>query len=272
MPRCCWAPCSASTRSALHRARRRALCPQATERGLSRADRPARQRRARRLSDRTREFWSLPLKVTPAVLVPRPETELLVEHALGAPRRRRKPRTVLDLGHRQRRHRARPRLRTPARTHRRRRHLAASALGVARDNARALGLTTRRMARGLLVRRRPERALRPDRREPALRRRRGPRARGARRGARARAGSAARPGSRRSQAIIAPRPVASARRGGWLLLEHGADQAARSRAAARAPRLRRHRCHLRRLCRPAPRDAGTATSSSNRLSLNEERS
>jgi release factor glutamine methyltransferase len=29
-----------------------------------------------------REFWSLPLKVTPAVLVPRPETEMLVEVAL----------------------------------------------------------------------------------------------------------------------------------------------------------------------------------------------
>jgi release factor glutamine methyltransferase len=28
------------------------------------------------------EFWSLPLKVTPAVLIPRPETELLVEAAL----------------------------------------------------------------------------------------------------------------------------------------------------------------------------------------------
>jgi release factor glutamine methyltransferase len=43
-----------------------------------------------------REFWSLPLKVTPAVLVPRPETELLVEQALellpdG-------PAAVLDLG------------------------------------------------------------------------------------------------------------------------------------------------------------------------------
>jgi release factor glutamine methyltransferase len=30
-----------------------------------------------------REFWSLPFKVSPAVLVPRPETELLVEHALA---------------------------------------------------------------------------------------------------------------------------------------------------------------------------------------------
>ena len=28
------------------------------------------------------EFWSLPLSVSPAVLVPRPETELLVEQAL----------------------------------------------------------------------------------------------------------------------------------------------------------------------------------------------
>lgn len=45
----------------------------------------------------TREFWSLDLAVTPAVLVPRPETELLVELALqrlppdGSP-------AVLDLG------------------------------------------------------------------------------------------------------------------------------------------------------------------------------
>jgi release factor glutamine methyltransferase len=30
----------------------------------------------------TREFWSLPLRVTPAVLVPRPETETLIERAL----------------------------------------------------------------------------------------------------------------------------------------------------------------------------------------------
>lgn len=33
----------------------------------------------------TREFWSLPLKITPDVLIPRPETELLVETALAAP-------------------------------------------------------------------------------------------------------------------------------------------------------------------------------------------
>jgi release factor glutamine methyltransferase len=45
----------------------------------------------------TREFWSLDLRVTPDVLVPRPETELLVELALQRlPLNQ--PRTVLDLG------------------------------------------------------------------------------------------------------------------------------------------------------------------------------
>ena len=45
----------------------------------------------------SREFWSLDLHVTPDVLVPRPETELLVELALQRlPQGQ--PRTVLDLG------------------------------------------------------------------------------------------------------------------------------------------------------------------------------
>jgi len=45
----------------------------------------------------TREFWSLALQVTPSVLVPRPETEVLVELALQRlPREL--PTTVLDLG------------------------------------------------------------------------------------------------------------------------------------------------------------------------------
>ena len=43
------------------------------------------------------EFWSLPLEVTPAVLIPRPETELLVECAL-ARLPVDLPTTVLDLG------------------------------------------------------------------------------------------------------------------------------------------------------------------------------
>jgi release factor glutamine methyltransferase len=45
----------------------------------------------------SREFWSLPLNVSPAVLVPRPETELLVERALGLLARE-PVWSVLDLG------------------------------------------------------------------------------------------------------------------------------------------------------------------------------
>lgn len=41
------------------------------------------------------EFWSLPLKVTPDVLIPRPDTELLVEEALS---RLSGPARVLDVG------------------------------------------------------------------------------------------------------------------------------------------------------------------------------
>jgi release factor glutamine methyltransferase len=43
-----------------------------------------------------REFWSLPLVVTPAVLIPRPETELVVELCLG--QLDASPRLVADLG------------------------------------------------------------------------------------------------------------------------------------------------------------------------------
>jgi release factor glutamine methyltransferase len=79
---------------------------------LARGDEPVPQDSARSYSDLIerrlrgapvayltgiREFWSLPLQVTPAVLVPRPETETLVELAL-----RHVPadqaRSVLDLG------------------------------------------------------------------------------------------------------------------------------------------------------------------------------
>ena len=85
-----------------------------------------------------REFWSLPLKVSPAVLVPRPETETLVEQALAL-----LPRdeacAVLDLGtgsgaialslaH------ERPRWAMTAV------ELSAAALEVARCNAQLLGL------------------------------------------------------------------------------------------------------------------------------------
>jgi release factor glutamine methyltransferase len=45
----------------------------------------------------TREFWSLPLRVTPDVLVPRPETETVVEAVLAVAQRDR-PLRIADLG------------------------------------------------------------------------------------------------------------------------------------------------------------------------------
>jgi release factor glutamine methyltransferase len=45
-----------------------------------------------------REFWSLPLQVGPAVLVPRPESETVVEAALAEVRDRSAPLRILDLG------------------------------------------------------------------------------------------------------------------------------------------------------------------------------
>ncbi|WP_456417891.1 peptide chain release factor N(5)-glutamine methyltransferase [Thiolapillus sp.] len=44
-----------------------------------------------------KEFWSLLLRITPDTLIPRPETELLVETALALPLKSKQPR-VLDLG------------------------------------------------------------------------------------------------------------------------------------------------------------------------------
>jgi release factor glutamine methyltransferase len=46
----------------------------------------------------TREFWSLPLKVTPATLIPRPDSESLIELAVTLFKGRTVPETILDLG------------------------------------------------------------------------------------------------------------------------------------------------------------------------------
>jgi release factor glutamine methyltransferase len=45
----------------------------------------------------TKEFWSLPLRITPDVLVPRPETETVVEAVLAVAERGR-PLRIADLG------------------------------------------------------------------------------------------------------------------------------------------------------------------------------
>jgi release factor glutamine methyltransferase len=86
----------------------------------------------------TREFWSLALKVTPAVLVPRPETETLVELALQLlpPDQER---AILDLGTGSGAialaiASERPRARVTGTD------ISPAALGVARDNSRTLGL------------------------------------------------------------------------------------------------------------------------------------
>ena len=87
-----------------------------------------------------REFWSLPLKVTPAVLVPRHETELLVEMALKVIPKA-EARSVLDLGTGSGAvalaiASERPLARVTGAD------FSPAALGVARDNARSLALPT----------------------------------------------------------------------------------------------------------------------------------
>jgi release factor glutamine methyltransferase len=90
---------------------------------------------------RRQEFFSLPLRVSPAVLIPRPETELLVEEALAhCPKGER--RAVLDLATGSGAialalKRARPELDVVASD------TSAAALDVARANASTLGLDVR---------------------------------------------------------------------------------------------------------------------------------
>jgi release factor glutamine methyltransferase len=177
----------------------------------------------------TREFWSLALRVTPAVLIPRPETETLVEWALACLAERRAP-CVADLGtgsgaialalaH------ERPDARIIATD------LSADALAVARDNARRLGLTNVQWRQGDgcaplagercdLIAANPPYVAENDphlaqlRFEPRL------------------ALVAGADGLAVLRAIAA-QARSALRSGGWLLLEHGAEQGAAVRACLR---------------------------------------
>jgi release factor glutamine methyltransferase len=202
-----------------------------------------------------REFWSLPLRVTADVLVPRPETELLVERALalfpqptgsaptgGAPAGNEPALRVADLGtgsgaialalaH------ERPDWQVTA-TDR-----SGAALEVARSNAQRLGLGRVRFLQGewlaplagerldLLVSNPPYIAADdPALADPALRHEpigalcSGP------------------DGLEALRAIIAAAP-GHLRPGGWLLLEHGASQQEPVRALFASQGWTRVRCH-----------------------------
>jgi release factor glutamine methyltransferase len=78
----------------------RALDPEERERIAAMASRRLAREPVSRIVG-TKEFWGLPLTVNPAVLVPRPETETVVETALAALDRdggRARPLRVADLG------------------------------------------------------------------------------------------------------------------------------------------------------------------------------
>jgi len=171
----------------------------------------------------SRDFWSLTLKVTPAVLIPRPETELLVERALAL--RTAAAGRVADLGTgcgavALALASERPRWQVVATD------ACADALAIARSNAAALGLGRVELRQGdwyqplrgerfdLLVSNPPYVAQDDPALETASLRHEPPRA--------------LTPGldaleCLRTLARGAPRHLAP---GGWLLLEHGATQGA----------------------------------------------
>jgi release factor glutamine methyltransferase len=175
-----------------------------------------------------REFWSLPLRVTPAVLVPRPETELVVERTLAllGP----EPARIADLGTGSGAialalAQERPRWQVTATDQ------SVAALEVATQNARALGLGSVRFLRGDwfaplrgerfdLIASNPPYIAEGD---PALQ-------------------DAALQYEPQSALISGPRGLTALAQivreagtyllpGGYLVLEHGADQAAAVRAA-----------------------------------------
>jgi len=169
-----------------------------------------------------REFWSLSLSVSPAVLVPRPETELLVELALRLLPAG-EPRAVLELGT------GSGAIALALATERPTAHItatdaSAAALAVARSNAQRLALAQVRFRRGDwfeavpgerfdLIACNPPYVAAADPHLAALR-------------AEPVAALVAGPIGLEAFERIVPAAPAHLREAGWLLLEHGADQAA----------------------------------------------
>ncbi|HEX4151399.1 MAG TPA: peptide chain release factor N(5)-glutamine methyltransferase [Steroidobacteraceae bacterium] len=187
-----------------------------------------------------REFWSLPLKVTPAVLVPRPETELLVEHALQLLPLEDAGRSLLDLGTGSGAIALAVALERP-RTRVLGVELSEAACRVARDNADALGLGRIEWRVGswfaavaserfdVIVSNPPyvaagDPALAALGAEPALALVAGP------------------SGLEMLSAIVAGAP-AQLTPGGWLLVEHGATQASAVAALFRQHHFEQIRSH-----------------------------
>jgi release factor glutamine methyltransferase len=185
-----------------------------------------------------REFWSLPLTVTPEVLIPRPETELAVERCLAL--RDASPAAVADLGTGSGAIALalaleRPQWRVMATD------CDAGALQVARGNAERLGVQNVYFSQGdwfeplpgrqfdLIVSNPPyvaasDPALRALRYEPA---------------------AALSPGASGMEALrrIILEAPAHLLPGGWLVLEHGAGQAAEVAGSLVDAGYARVRCH-----------------------------
>lgn len=186
-----------------------------------------------------REFWSLEIEVTPEVLIPRPETELLVETTLErlAPT----PQRVADLG-------TGSGAVALALAHERAQwdvlatDVSPTALAVARRNAARLGLTRVRFAQGSWVDAlrgeapfdalvsNPPYVAEGDPALPAL--------------AWEPRGALVSPDQGFADLLALVRDAPSfLRSGGWLMLEHGATQAARLGAALVTRGFTRVRCH-----------------------------
>lgn len=187
-----------------------------------------------------REFWSLTLRVTPAVLVPRPETELLVERALALlpPT----PAALADLGTGSGAIALalaveRPLWRLTATDN------SAAALAVAAGNAHALGVSNVRFVRGdwlqplqgeryALIASNPPYvgAGDPALLDPALQHE-------------PQVALCSGPGGLDALAIIIAAAPGCLEPHGWLLLEHGADQAPAVASMLVAQGYAHVRCH-----------------------------